>query len=449
MEVSKAALLCIFASLAVLRSSAIAAEKAVPLGNPDAVPAPKQQFKLPQTTLGPGVGPNVRCNNRVTCNDGRGVVQSETALAISGDVVVCGYNDFRAQYCPNQDPGYQWVGWAYSLDGGATFIDGGPLPGRTLHRGDPWLATGPDGTIYYVDIWNNLAGMAALRGGVVTENGISWSEPTVIATSGSFDKEAMAIDQVTGSIYLTYTRFGGPGGIWLHKSDDGGLTFDAGQPVGLSGTGSYPAIGPNGEVYIVSQAGSNVVFTRSLDGAQTFSSPRNIGAVSSFSVPGLNRHSQFPQVAVDTSGGPNTGNIYAVWDTFVGGNGNAVIVTSTDGGDTWSSPMLVNDDTPGLHFYPTVSVDSLGRVNVFFYDRREDPGTRVTNLYFAQSSDGGASFDPNIRVTDTASLWTDPGEGSPNYGDYINSVSVGTKACVAYADGRDGDPDAYFTCVDL
>ena len=111
--------------------------------------------------------------------------------------------------------------------------------------------------------------------------------------------------------------------------------------------------------------------------------------------------------------------------------------------------MLVNDDTPGLHFYPTVSVDSLGRVNVFFYDRREDPGTRVTNLYFAQSSDGGASFDPNIRVTDTASLWTDPGEGSPNYGDYINSVSVGTRACVAYADGRDGDPDAYFTCVDL
>ncbi len=449
MMLSKGTLVCLLSSLVVVGERATAAEKAVPVGNPDAVPPPKQQFKLPQSPLAPGVGPNVRCNNRVTCSDGRGTIQSETALAISGNAVVCGYNDFRAQYCPNEDPGYQWIGWAYSLDGGATFTDGGPLPGRTMHRGDPWLATGPDGTIYYVDIWNNLNGLAALRGGVVTETGISWSEPTTIATAGPFDKEAMAIDQVTGSIYLTYTRLGGPGGIWLHKSDDGGLTFDEGRSVGLGGTGSYPALGPNGELYVVSQSGSHVAFTRSLDGGQTFSPSQSIGGVSAFSVPGLNRHSQFPQVAVDTSGGPNSGNIYAVWDTMIGGNGNTVIVTSADGGDSWSSPMLINDDTPGLHFYPTVSVDSLGRVNVFFYDRRENPGTPITNLYFAQSNDGGASFNPNIRVTDTPALWTNGTEGAPNYGDYINSVSVGTKACVAYADGRDGDPDAYFTCVDL
>src|SRR5262249_28485182 len=153
--------------------------------------------------------------------------------------------------------------------------------------------------------------------------------------------------------------------------------------------------------------------------------------------------------AVDTSGGPYNGNIYAVWDTMISGNGNAVIVSSNDGGDSWTSPMLINDDTPGLHFYPTVSVDSLGRVNVFFYDRREKPVKTITNLLYAQSSDGGASFDPNIRVTDTPSLWVVTSEGAPNYGDYINSVSVGTKACVAYADGRDGDPDAYFACVDL
>jgi hypothetical protein len=283
----------------------------------------------------------------------------------------------------------------------------------------------------------------------VKGTGFSWSEPTIIATAGNFDKEAMAIDRVTGSIYLTYTRFGGPGGIWIHKSDDGGLTFDEGRSVGLGGTGSYPAIGPNGELYVVSLVGSNISFTRSFDGGQTFSPARNVGGVVTFSVPGLTRHLQAPQVAVDTSGGPNTGNIYIVWDTILGGNGNAVIVTSIDGGDSWSSPMLVNGDTPGLHFYPTVSVDSLGRVNVFFYDRREHPGTNITNLYFAQSTDGAATFSPNISVTDTPSLWENGTEGAPNYGDYINSVSVGTKACVAYADGRDGDPDAYFACVDL
>lgn len=66
-------------------------------------------------------------------------------------------------------------------------------------------------------------------------------------------------------------------------------------------------------------------------------------------------------------------------------------------GDTWSDVQLVNDDTPGLHFYPTVSVDSLGRVNVFFYDRRDNPGTAITHLYFARSNDGGLSFDPIFR----------------------------------------------------
>src|SRR5712692_7820663 len=279
MMLSKGTLVCLLSSLVVVGERATAAEKAVPVGNPDAVPPPKQQFKLPQSPLAPGVGPNVRCNNRVTCSDGRGTIQSETALAISGNAVVCGYNDFRAQYCPNEDPGYQWIGWAYSLDGGATFTDGGPLPGRTSHRGDPWLATGPDGTIYFVDIWNNLNGMAAVRGGTVTGTGFSWSEPTIIATAGSFDKEAMAIDQVTGSIYLTYTRFGGSGGIWIHKSDDGGLSFDEGRSVGLGGTGSYPAIGPNGELYVVSAAGPNIAFTRSFDGGQTFGPVRNIGGV--------------------------------------------------------------------------------------------------------------------------------------------------------------------------
>jgi hypothetical protein len=110
---------------------------------------------------------------------------------------------------------------------------------------------------------------------------------------------------------------------------------------------------------------------------------------------------------------------------------------------------VVNDDPTGaVHFFPTVSVDALGQVNVFFYDRRENPGTTITNLYFAKSTDGGASFNTNIRVTEVASTWALISEGNPNYGDYISSLSMGTTACVAYADGRDGDPDAYITCVD-
>jgi hypothetical protein len=51
--------------------------RSVPFANPDALPQPKQQLRLPQSQLTPGVSPNVRCNNRVNFvdiwNDTRGL----------------------------------------------------------------------------------------------------------------------------------------------------------------------------------------------------------------------------------------------------------------------------------------------------------------------------------------------------------------------------------------
>jgi hypothetical protein len=155
-------------------------------------------------------------------------------------------------------------------------------------------------------------------------------------------------------------------------------------------------------------------------------------------------------MAVDTSGGPNNGNVYVVWQSSCPrGNGDVLMIRSADGGDTWSDPLVINDDDgTALQFYPTISVDDLGRVNVFFYDRRENPGTNATDLYFAQSTDGGLTFNANIKVTDVPSVWQ-LSDGVPNYGDYINSASVGAKACAAYTDSREGDPDAYFVCVSI
>src|SRR5260370_1530811 len=112
MTISRAALISVLSSAISMEGLANTESQSIPFANPDALPQPKQQFRLPQSKLTPGVTPNVRCNNRVTCSDGRGLTQSETALAISGDVVVCGYNDFPASYCPNYEPGYKWRGWS-------------------------------------------------------------------------------------------------------------------------------------------------------------------------------------------------------------------------------------------------------------------------------------------------------------------------------------------------
>lgn len=455
---SLALALLLFGLSSVLAGNGVSDEtKGIPTpsSTPYLVDTPSIPSPFAPVPLAPIVGPNLRCNSRVICSGGGGKVQSETALAIVGDAIICGYNDFRGFRCPTQDQGYQILGWSYSLDGGENFIDGGPLPGRTAHSGDPWLAVGPDNTIYFASIYQGLSRLAVMRG-TVTGTGIDWSTPTLITDSGSFDKEALVVDPNTGHLYMSYTRFGGPGGIWLQKSTDGGMTFRA-YPVASGGPqkqGSFPAIGPNGEVYVTWNIGwpsqTGIGFAKSTDGGQTFTPQRTVGTIGNFQIPGLNRpNPAFPQIAVDNSGGPNTGNVYIVWHTaHLRQNGDVVMIRSTDGGDTWSDPVIINDDTTtAIQFYPTISVDDYGQANVFFYDRRNNPGTAITDLYFAQSTDGGLSFNENVRVTDVSSVWTDPGDGAPNYGDYINSISIGDRACVAYADGRDGDPDAYYTCV--
>src|SRR5262249_20660550 len=254
---------------------------------------------------------------------------------------------FRGFYCPGN--GFQVTGWAYSTDGGQTFTDGHALPGGTGHRGDPWLATGPDGSIYLTDLWNGTGAMAVTPGTMEPDTGlVSWSNPTVITGGGSFDKEALTVDQNSGTIYVSYTRLGA--GIYLYKSTDNAQTFQ-GPYLVRSGDvqGSMPAIGPNGEVYVTWDisypADVGIGFAVSTDGGQTFTATPQVAPTTKFTVSGADRFPAFPQIAVDTSGGPNTGNIYIAWQSaHLSGNGDALMIRSTDGGTTWDSPIKINDD---------------------------------------------------------------------------------------------------------
>jgi hypothetical protein len=395
------------------------------------------------------VGPNTLVNSRELCG-GRGNTQSETAMAVSGDVIVVAFNDSRGFYCP----AHSTVGWAFSFDGGLTFQDGGSLPGGLTpwSNGDPWLAVGPDGSFYVSGISNNFRGMSISRG-TVTADGISWSNP-VQATFGSSgtDKEALAIDLLYGSIYMAYDVNNAR--VEVVRSDDQAATWTS--PTVLpppGGIGAFPLVDATGRLYVTWLAGwpaanQRIFISSSNDFGQTFSEPVLISYVCPVNVLGFSRGQMpaFPSVAIDQSGGKFDGRIYVAFHYACEVPGEAYLSSSDDGGQTWSSLTQVNDDdTTGIHFSPSVSVDPVGNVNVFFYDRRENPGTSTTNLYFAQSTDGGLTFAPNIRVTEVATTWGSiPSDITPNFGDYITSLSVGSDVLVTWADGRNGDPDAYF-----
>jgi hypothetical protein len=407
------------------------------------------------------VGAAVQTNSSTLCGNGLGKIQSETAITWSSHAVVTAFNDSRGVNCPSS--GYGITGWAFSVDRGRSFQNGGVLPGGTgfAHGGDPWLTTGPDGTIYLADLCNSYNSICVVRG-TVTDTGINWAGPATFGTSTGPDKEAIAVDPSNGTIYLTYTRFGGGSGIWLFKSTDGGVSFTGPTAVTTASNtqGSQPVVGPNGQLYVTWQVNSGgysnptgIGFARSTDGGQTFQvftsvAPNTGGAVPS----GMERSPQFPHIAVDRSGGATNGNLYITYHSSALGGGtglDALIIRSTDGGTTWSAPTRINDDgTAANQWYPTINVDSVGYLHSFFYDRRVNSGN-LTDIYYARSTNGGLSWEPNVRVTPQSfnmSILNNEGF-STTWGDYMNADTEGKGAMVAFAGGANGNPDAFFVRV--
>jgi hypothetical protein len=92
------------------------------------------------------------------------------------------------------------------------------------------------------------------------------------------------------------------------------------------------------------------------------------------------------------------------------------LAKSTDGGNTWSDAIRVNDDHIGnQQFFSWMTIDQkTGELLFVFYDRRHYDDTQ-TDVYMARSSDGGETFE-NIRISDSPFL--------PNsnvfFGDYTN-----------------------------
>jgi len=115
-----------------------------------------------------------------------------------------------------------------------------------------------------------------------------------------------------------------------------------------------------------------------------------------------------------------------------------VVQRSTDGGLTWTSPLAIDDDPPELHatgFYPQLNVAPNGRIDVAWQDDRESTDF-FFNVRYTYSTDGGATWAPNIRVNDAPINF--------NYGVSFNSdlrqpngvASANEYAMVGWADTR-------------
>lgn len=80
---------------------------------------------------------------------------------------------------------------------------------------------------------------------------------------------------------------------------------------------------------------------------------------------------------------------------------------SRDGGKSWSSRVRLTDDPVqqdfANKFAPNVSIAPNGRIDVAWYDYRNDNGSQLTDAYYTYSKDGGATWARNIRLSEHSS----------------------------------------------
>lgn len=207
-------------------------------------------------------------------------------------------------------------------------------------------------------------------------------------------------------VFISYHDSGNSTLIHVQRSDDDGFTWRrVGDPVVGQGTATGDATFNNDQgpivadrfthnVYDIYAAGEtgilkakttdfdHIFVSRSTDGGASWAAALVFHA----STPvGLNN--VFPTLAVD----PTNGKLYAAWS-----DGHTVsFSTSSDEGVTWSPAVVVNL-APGANtaVFPWIAAYN-GTVDLVYYgttaSSKDDP-TAVWNVYLAQTTNDGASF---------------------------------------------------------
>ena len=436
--------------------AAVAADPTRAVHEADGPPRPPDLSELRQldAELPPGrpmadslPGGNPRVNQ-----DSTDAAQNETSIASNpADPLnlVGAWNDYNIVNTGQNTV----IGYGWTTDGGATWqssrVNFSTLP-PSQSSGDPALIADSQGNFYLAI----LAYSGSANGILVaksTDGGASFDEPVRLDDGG--DKPFLTVDLANDTIHVVWMN----GPIYFSKSTDGGLTYTERLQIsgaGSSGNAAYPAVGPNGEVYVTwGNFGDEVYFDRSLDGGDTWLAADVVinGDIVAPRSPlsGGFRNPEMPSIAVDRTGGPDHGRVYVVWPDQRFGDPDILLSYSDDLGDTWSAPLRVNDDAVGNdadQFFPWVAVDDNGHVQVTFLDRRDDSGGMLLAMYLATSTDGGLSFGPNVRVSD--GIYGPSGFGF--LGDYTGAaVSGDNRIHPLWPDGRLGDEDVFTLAVDL
>lgn len=357
----------------------------------------------------------------------------------------------------------------HSSDSGATWASSElPLQPGTAFQSDPALAFLTNGTVFAATLGVTVTNAVFVEVFKSTDHGATWSFVTTVSTGGNNDKELLVSDTHPTSpnkdnLYIAWDV---GTGMRFSRSTDKGATWSA--PMTLSADnaiGSHLATGPSGELYVAwpDTASRELRIRKSTDGGATFAPAKVIATTNDsydIGIPAFcgRRALIYLSIGVDRSGGPRNGNVYAAWMDRDGAaepgcNGiastastNVYFSVSADGGSTWSAPKIVHTNPASTdQFNQWMGLDPHdGSVHVAFYDTRDDPGRKKTNVYYVESQDGGATWTNETKVTTAQTDETAAGTDAGNqYGDYGGLAAFQGVARPSWTDRRTGSPGGH------
>jgi hypothetical protein len=378
------------------------------------------------------------------------------------------------------------MGTYYSLDGGATWtqkiIDNSVDGINGTFRFDPTLAFGEDGRLYIAYGVDPSGGARRLVVGRSLDGGATYQGFSTVATNSSLDKWILntgrdPVNATQQNVYIAYrVTAGAVISVRLAASFDGGLTWptdtlvpDNAQAGSDFSSFGMPAVGPNGELYVVwddydlQPANSQIKMATSLNAGTTFSADSLISLtpITRGNANGFPSNARYhisaqpdrgilavPTIAADRSNGAFRGRLYAAYTTRGTGGGtdntDVVVRRSTDNGATWSAPVTVHSTTnTASQFLPWLDVDrTSGAVAVAYYDTRNSVNNQLAEVWAAASVDGGVTFsESKLATAQSNQSQSNPQRYAGNYLEYIGlSAHDGTLHAV-WADNRDAAAD--------
>ncbi len=239
-----------------------------------------------------------------------------------------------------------------------------------------------------------------------TSNSFANCKAQIIDTTQA-DRQWITSDRA--HVFVSYHDSGSSTLIHVQRSDDDGFTFHrVTDPIpGQAGTtgnstfnnsqGKLIADAFTHNVYTIWAAGvsgvqkgttanfNNIYVTASKDMGLTWTPHLVFSGTVNVAL-----NNVFPSLAVD----PLSGTLYAGWSDAH----NVFISKSTDQGQTWTAPIIVNSSPANTAVFPWIS--ARGAVVDYTYygttaSSKDDPSA-VWNVYMAQSKDGGATFSQSL-----------------------------------------------------